>query len=402
MTAQDKWLSVVGIGADGMAGLAPAAHALVAAAELLVGGERHLAFVPERPDQQRLVWGKPLLETIDRILAQRGRRVCVLASGDPQWFGAGATLAKRVPAEELMILPAPGAFSLAAARLAWALDAVDCITLHGRPLELLNLYLYRGAHILALSEDGAMPAAVAAHLAKAGFGSAEITVLENLGGAQERIISGRADAWSHARCADLNTLAIAISDGPANARVPGLDDNVFLHDGNITKREVRAVTLSRLAPLPGELLWDVGAGAGSIGIEWLRADHRNRAIAIESRESRRYMIAQNALQLGVPQLDIRGGDAPAVLEGLPAPDAIFIGGGILTDGLLERCMAALQPCGRLVANVVTLEGEAAIVQGWQKFGGELSRLGVARADHVGRFHGWHAMMPVTQWSLVKE
>jgi precorrin-6Y C5,15-methyltransferase (decarboxylating) len=385
-----------------MAGLSPAARALIEAAELLVGGARHLGMVPERAGQRRLVWGRPFLDSLDGILAERGRRVCVLASGDPQWFGIGATLAQRLDPAEMTILPAPGAFALAAARLGWPLDAVDCITLHGRPLDQLHLYLHRRARILALSEDGGTPAAVAALLTRAGFGSARLVVLEHLGGAQERIVEGRADAWQQPRCADLNTLAIEAAGGPANPRVPGLDDNAFLHDGNITKREVRAVTLSRLAPQPGELLWDVGAGSGSIGIEWLRADRRNRAIAIEAREARRQMIAQNALQLGVPQLEIRDGTVPAALDGLPQPDAIFIGGGILAEGLVERCVAALKPCGRLVANVVTLEGEAAIVQGWQRHGGELSRLYVARADHVGRFHGWHAMMPVTQWSLVKE
>ncbi|WP_341705623.1 precorrin-6y C5,15-methyltransferase (decarboxylating) subunit CbiE [Ferrovibrio sp.] len=402
MTTQQPWLSVIGLGEDGIAGLAPAARSLIDAAELLVGGERHLALVPEKSGQQRRSWSSPLLDLVDQLVQQRGRRICVLASGDPQWFGIGVTLAKRVPAAEVVILPGISAFSLAAARMAWAVDAADCITLHGRPLALLNLHLHPGARILALSEDGKTPAAVAAHLAKAGFGSAEITVLEHLGGPRERIVSARADAWPYADCADLNTLAIAVQDGPAWSRLPGLDDNVFLHDGNITKREVRAVTLSRLAPFPGDLLWDVGAGSGTVSIEWLRADRRNRAIAIEARDSRRQMIAQNALLLGVPQLDIRDGTVPGALDGLPAPDAIFIGGGILVDGLVDRCVAALKPGGRLVANVVTLEGEAVIVQGWQRHGGELSRLAVARADHVGRFHGWHAMMPVTQWSLVKE
>jgi len=405
MTTQSQpmvWLSVIGLGEDGPDGLTPAARALIDNAELLIGGERHLALVPERPGRQHLPWTRPLLDLVDRIAEQRGRRVCVLATGDPQWFGIGVTLSKRIPAEEMLVLPGISAFSLAAARMAWAVDAAECITLHGRPLALLNLHLYPGARILALSEDGRTPAAVAAHLAKAGFGDAIVTVLEHLGGPRERIVSGRADQWSHGDCADLNTLAIALHGGPGWSRLAGLDDNIFLHDGNITKREVRAVTLARLAPFPGNLLWDIGAGSGTVSIEWLRADRRNRAIAIESREARQQMMAQNALLLGVPQLDIRGNTVPDGLDELPPPDAIFIGGGILVDGLVDRCITALQPGGRLVANVVTLEGEAAIVQGWQRHGGELSRLAVARTDHVGRFHGWHAMMPVTQWSLVKE
>lgn len=396
-----KWLSVIGLGEDGLERLTPAARTLIDTAELLIGGERHLALVPQREGQQRQTWTRPLTDLVERIAGHRGRRVTVLATGDPMWFGIGVTLAKHVPASEMLILPQAGAFSLAAAKLGWALDAVECVTLHGRPLDLLALHLHPQAKLLILAENGGTPAQVAAYLTSRGFGSAELTVLEHMGSAKERVLTGRADGWAEKTCADLNTIAVQLHDGPGLSRLPGLHDDLYLHDGNITKHEVRAVTLSKLAPFPGELLWDIGAGSGSIGIEWMRSHRRNRAIAIEQSESRRAMIAQNAATLGVPLLDIRAGRAPEGLKDWPAPDAVFIGGGILADGLVEFCWKALKPGGRLVANVVTTEGEAAVVQAFRSYGGDLARLSVHRAEPVGRFHGWYAMMPVTQWSVTK-
>ena len=397
-----RWLSIVGIGEDGLDGLGNAARSVIETAELLIGGERHLAMIPAREDQRRIGWTTPLLAQADSITDHKGRRVCVLASGDPLWFGIGATLAKRVPAEEIFVIPHAGAFSLAAARLLWPLDAVDCLSLHGRPLDLLAAFLMPGARLLLLTENGAAPAKIAEYLARRGFGNAGLTVLEHLGGAQENILTGTAKDWSHKTCADLNVLAVEITDGPGLTRLAGLDDDLYIFVGYISMREIRAVSLARLSPFPGDLLWDVGAGSGSISIEWLRADRRNRAIAIEHKDSRRSMIAQNAAALGVPQLDIRSGTVPAALDGLPAPDAIFIGGGVTTEGLIERCWQALKPGGRLVANVVTLEGEILLVQARQSHGGDLARFAVQRAEPVGRFHGWHAMMPITQWSVTKE
>lgn len=396
-----KWLSVIGLGEDGPERLSPAARTLIETAELLIGGERHLAMVPEREGQRRQTWTRPLTDLVERVTEHRGRRVVVLATGDPMWFGIGVTLAKYVPASEMLIIPQAGAFSMAAAKLGWPLDATECITLHGRPLDLLALHLHADARLLILSENGETPAQVAAYLTRRGFGSAELTVLEHMGGAHERFVTGRADAWTGNTCADLNTIAVQLHDGPGLSRLPGLHDDLYLHDGNITKHEVRAVTLSKLAPCPGELLWDIGAGSGSVSIEWLRSHRRNRAIAIEQSESRRGMIAQNAAILGVPTLDIRQGRAPEDLKDWPAPDAVFIGGGILADGLVEFCWNALKPGGRLVANVVTTEGEAAVAQAFRAHGGELARLSVHRAEPVGRYHGWYAMMPVTQWSVTK-
>jgi precorrin-6B C5,15-methyltransferase / cobalt-precorrin-6B C5,C15-methyltransferase len=357
--------------------------------------------LPERDGQQRQTWTRPLSDLVERIAKHRGRRVVVLATGDPMWFGIGVTLAKHVPAAEMLIIPQAGAFSLAAARLGWPLDAVECLTLHGRPLDLLALHLHPRAKLLILAENGATPAQVADYLNRRGFGNAELTVLERMGGDGERVLTARADAWRETSCADLNTIAVQLHDGPGLSRLPGLNDDLYLHDGNITKREVRAVTLAKLSPFPGELLWDIGAGSGSISIEWLRSHRRNRAIAIEQSDSRRSMIAQNAATLGVPFLDIRPGRAPDGLQDWPAPDAIFIGGGILAAGLIKFCWNALRPGGRLVANVVTTEGEAAVSQAFRSYGGDLARLSVHRAEPVGRFHGWYAMMPVTQWSVTQ-
>jgi precorrin-6B C5,15-methyltransferase / cobalt-precorrin-6B C5,C15-methyltransferase len=395
------WLTIVGIGEDGVAGLSPAARRALENAEVLVGGERHLKMVAG-DRAERLAWRSPLAATLDDIAARRGRRVVVLASGDPMWFGAGATLAGRFPPEETIVLPQAGAFSLAAARLGWPLADTATITLHGRPLDRLALHLAPGARLLVLTEDGRAPAAIARYLTERGWGPSRLIVLERLGGAKERRLEGTAEEWPHAAGADLNTLAIDCRPGPKAqplSRVPGLPDHAFVHDGQMTKREVRAATLAALAPLPGQLLWDVGAGCGSIAIEWRRAEPSARAIAIERDAARRDLFQRNAAALGVPGLEMVAGEAPAALKGLPAPDAVFIGGGLSIDGLAEACLAALKPRGRLVANAVTVEGEARLLALHGQHGGQLTRIAVSRTEPVGPFQGWRPLMSVTQWSL---
>jgi precorrin-6Y C5,15-methyltransferase (decarboxylating) len=397
------WLSVVGIGEDGLAGLAPPARALVDAAEVLAGGARHLAMVPD-DGRERLAWPTPLDGLIDEILRRRGRRVCVLATGDPLCYGVGAKLARRVPIGEMTIVPAPSAFSLACARLGWSLPDIDTLTLHGRPVETMHPFVLPGARLLLLGRDGGTPAEVAALLAARGYGASRITVLEHMGGAAERRIEGTAAEWRHPRGADLATIAVecvAGTDAPLFPRSPGLPDEAYRHDGQLTKRELRAVTLAALMPVPGQLLWDVGAGAGSVAIEWMRADPRCRAVAIERDPARRTLIAANAAALGAPRLDIVAGEAPAALAGLPAPDAVFIGGGLGAPGLAESCWRALRPGGRLVANAVTVEGEAALAALRGAVGGELARISIARGEPVGRRTGWRALMPVTQFAARK-
>ncbi len=395
------WLTIVGIGEDGADGLSPAARHVLDSAEILVGGERHLKMV-SGGKAERLAWRSPLAATLDDIAARRGKRVVVLASGDPLWFGAGATLAGRFPPEETIVLPQAGAFSLAASRLGWPLADVATLTLHGRPLDRLALHLAPEARLLVLTEDGKAPAVIARYLTERGWGPSRLTVLERLGGAKERRLDGTAENWPHPPGADLNTLAIECRPGPkaqALSRVPGLPDYAFVHDGQLTKREVRAATLAALAPLPGQLLWDVGAGCGSIAIEWRRAEISARAIAIERDTARRDLIQRNASALGVPGFEIVAGEAPGALQGLPAPDAIFIGGGLSVDGLAEACLKALKPRGRLVSNAVTVEGEARLLALHAKHGGQLTRIAVSRAEPVGPFQGWRPLMPVTQWVL---
>ncbi len=395
------WLHIVGVGEDGLDGLSAAARALIERAEVLVGGARHLAMVPSGT-AERLSWARTLPAAFPELAARHGRRVVVLASGDPMWFGIGATLARQFPPDEMMVLPHTGAFSLAAARLAWPLAATATISLHGRPLDVLALNLAPEARILALSEDRSTPPAVARFLTERGWGPSRLTVFEHLGGDRERRLDGTAEDWPHAPGADLNTLAVVCRAGPTavvRPRTPGLPDNAFVHDGQLTKREVRAATLAALAPLPGQILWDVGAGCGSIGIEWMRAADHAPAIAVERDAARRDYIGRNAAALGVPGLRVVAGEAPDALAGLPAPNAAFVGGGLSTPGLVETCLAALKPGGRLVANAVTLEGEAALVAWHGRSGGDLTRFAVSRAAPVGPFQGWRSLMPVTQWTL---
>ena len=397
------WLAVVGIGEDGIGGLAPAARALIETAELLVGGARHLGMVPDW-GRERAVWERPLRATIETIAARRGRRVTVLASGDPMWYGIGATLARQFPREEMTIVPQPSAFSLAAARLAWPLAECATISLHGRPADTVWLHLARDRRILILSEDGGTPRIVAGLLTRLGWGPSEFTVLAHLGGSRELIGHEEAQSWGDRRVPDLNTIAVYCRAGPgarALPRLAGLPDDVFEHDGQLTKREARAATLAALAPLPGETLWDIGAGCGSIAIEWLRTAEGRSAIAIERDPARAAIIARNAVSLGVPCLRVVMGTVPEALEGLPSPDAIFIGGGIRTTGLLPHAWGRLAEGGRLVANVVTAEGEAQLLEWHARHGGALTRIAVSRAEAAGTQHLWRPLATVTQLALVK-
>ena len=397
-----SWLTVIGIGEDGLDGISRAARTLVDQAEVLVGGERHLALV-SRTLAERLAWRRPLAETFPEIAARSGRRVVVLASGDPLWYGVGAQLIERFGREAVLVMPAPSAFSLAAARMGWPLADCTPLTLHGRPLARLALFLAPGARLLCLSADGSTPASAATLLVEQGWGDSTLTVLEHVGGTRERRIEGRAAAWRTPRVADLNTLAIDCVAGPgarAYSRLAGLPDAAYRHDGQLTKRMVRAATLAALAPLAGETLWDVGAGCGSIAIEWLRGGG-GRAVAIEREPKRIALIAENASELGVPELEIVAGEAPAALAELAPPDAVFLGGGTGAPGLFEQVWTGLRPGGRLVANAVTVEAESRLA-GWRaRHGGRLVRIAVSEAEPLGGGLAWRPLMPVTQLCLVK-
>ncbi|MGE7435477.1 precorrin-6y C5,15-methyltransferase (decarboxylating) subunit CbiE [Kitasatospora sp. NPDC001175] len=401
----DQPVTVVGIGADGWAGLAEPARAALRAADTVIGGPRQLDLLPAEVTAVRLPWPSPLRPAVPGLLAEHSkRRLTVLASGDPMFYGIGRALAETVGPERLRVLPHPSSVSHACARLGWPLEDTEVVSLVGRPLDSLGLALHPGRRLLVLSADAGTPAAVAALLTERGYGPSRLRVLEQLGGPQERQLDGRAEDWPHQPGAALNLIAVECAPAPGAPRgslVPGLPDDSYESDGQLTKRHVRAATLASLAPLPGELLWDVGGGSGSIAIEWLRAHRSCRAVSVERDPVRAERIARNAAVLGVPGLRVVTGRAPEALDQLPTPDAVFIGGGLTAPGLLETCWNALPPGGRLVANTVTLESEALLTEWYRRHGGELLRLAVAHAVPVGSFTGWRQAMPVTHWSVVK-
>jgi len=399
-----RWLSIVGIGEDGVEGLSPVARGLIEAAEIVFGGRRHLGLAAPLIRGAARPWPSPFDGAPEEVMRHRGRQVCVLASGDPFQYGVGAVLARHIDVREMIVLPAASAFSLAAARLGWSLPQTALLSLHGRTLDGIRPHLQPGARILALTSDGEGPQALAKLLAQTGFGASRLTVLEALGGPRERIRATAAASYDFGLADALNTVAIEVAAAPdarVLARTPGLADNLFEHDGQITKREIRAVTLSSLSPRRGELLWDVGAGSGSVAIEWLLADPLMRAVAVERRADRAARIRRNAAAFGVPGLEVVEGAAPTALGQLATPDAIFIGGGAGDAGVLDAAARALRSAGRLVVNAVTLETEALLLARHAALGGELIRIAISRAAPVGEKTGWRPAMPVTQWIWTK-
>jgi precorrin-6Y C5,15-methyltransferase (decarboxylating) len=397
-----RWLTVTGIGEEGFKGLGKnARHALLTASKVF-GSQRQLDLLPPCIRGERVRWPSPF--SLDALLALRGEPVCVLASGDPMFFGVGASLARQLPNDEMLVLPAPSSCSLAAARMGWPLQEVVILSVVARPIAALNAQLFSGIRLLILSNDGQTPALIAHLLRERGFGPSRLSVLEHLGGETERRIDGVANDWNDQPIADLNLIAIeciADPNTPRLSRLAGLPDSAFNHDGQLTKRDVRAITLARLAPVPGELLWDVGAGSGSIGIEWMRAHPSCRALAIEADEGRQQLIEHNRDALGVPGLQLIRGSAPHALAGLERPDAIFIGGGVTREGVLDTCWTALKPGGRLIANAVTLQSEMTLMAWRELHGGDLTRIHIAQAQPLGDFDTWRQALPITLLDVTK-
>ena len=402
--ASSRWLSIVGIGEDGVDGLSPAARGLIGDAEIVFGGRRHLALAAPLIRGAARPWPSPFDGAAEDVSRHRGRQVCVLASGDPFHYGVGAVLARCIDPREMIVLPAPSAFSLAAARLGWSLPDTVLLSLHARALDLVRPHLQPGARLLILTSDGDGSAALAKLLAQIGFGKSRFTVLEALGGARERIRSTTAAEFALGAVDALNTVAIEVDAAPDARILPlasGMPDHLFEHDGQISKREIRAVVQSSLTPRRGELLWDIGAGSGSVAIEWMLTDPTMRAVALERRADRAARITRNAAACGVPGLQVIAGAAPAALAELPVPDAILIGGGAADAGVLDAAVRALRTGGRLVVNAVTLETETLLLGRHAVLGGELLRLAIARAEPLGEKTGWRAAMPVTQWIWTK-
>lgn len=401
-------VTVVGLGADGWAGLSAAGRSALSSAEVLIGGPRQLDLLPAAECAgRRVAWPSPLRPAVPKLMAEHaGLRIAVLASGDPMFYGIGRALAEELGPHSLRVHPHPSSVSYACARLGWPVEDTEVITVVGRPVARLAAALHEGRRVLVLSAGAASPGEIAALLRERGFGPTRMRVLEQLGSELEDTYEGTADGWEHAPGDPLNVVALDCRRDPAHGAprlgaTPGLPDTAYEHDGQLTKRHVRAATLCALAPAPGELLWDIGGGSGSIGIEWMRTHPSCRAVAVERVPERAARIARNAAALGVPGLRVVIGAAPDALAGLPAPDAVFIGGGLTAPGLLDAAWAALAPGGRLVVNTVTLESEAVLAERYRRHGGELVKLAVAHAVPVGGFTGWRQAMPVTQWSVTK-
>ncbi len=385
-------------------GLGDNARAAIAGASIVFGGKRHLELAASLITGEARPWPVPFDAAMRDVVAMTGQKVCVLASGDPFFYGVGVTLSRHVGSDEFVTYPSPSAISLAASRMGWALQDIETVSLHGRPLDLIRPLLHPGRRIIALTSDEKGPRELAKLLTESGFGRSGMMVLEALGGEAERIRTCSAGEFALLDINVLNVVAVEVI-ADANARILplgfGVDDSLFEHDGQITKREIRALTLSALSPRRGELLWDIGAGSGSIGIEWMLADPSMKAIAIEAHPERAARIRRNATRFGVPGLVLIEGEAPAALNGLPQPDTIFIGGGGSEPGVFDAAVEALKPGSRLVANAVTLEMEAVLLSAQAKLGGSLIRLEVSRAAPVGSMQGWKPAMPVTQWTWTK-
>ena len=398
-----KWLTIVGVGEDGYDGLLARARLAIAEADVIVGSERLLAFLPDS-NAERHEWPQPFSAVVERITPLRGRKTVILATGDPLNYGVARKLMTFIPFAEMQIIPQLSAFSLAASRVGWSLPDCDTLTLHGRHAANIEAFIQPDVRLLVLTEDASTIAEVARRLVARGFGKSQIIVLENMGGPRERQSSLTAETVPPMDFSPLNTLAVHCITTPGAtmlSRLAGLPDDAFEHDGQLTKREVRAATLAALSPWPDKLLWDVGAGCGSIAIEWMRAARGCEAIAFEHDPERLKMIAANADRLGTPRLKLVAGEAPVTLTGQAAPDAVFIGGGLGIPGVFETSWAALKPGGAMVVNVVTIEGELHLYDLHEKHGGNLVRMDVSHLTHVGRLRALKPRMAVTQWRTHK-
>jgi precorrin-6B C5,15-methyltransferase / cobalt-precorrin-6B C5,C15-methyltransferase len=397
------WLDIIGIGEDGWDGLSAKSQHSIETAQHIVGSTRTLAMVPASA-AKRHEWPQPFSAVVEQLKPLRGEPTVILATGDPMNYGVARKLLEFIPKSEINITPHLSAFSLAASRMGWSLPDCDCFTIHGRPAANVEAFIQPDAHLLILTQDETSIAEVCRRLVARGFETSEVTVLENMGGPRERMTAFTVNARPDIKWSPLNSLAIHCKASPQAkiwSRVAGLPDDAFVHDGKITKREVRAATLAALAPGPDQVLWDVGAGSGSIGIEWMRSTRGCEAYAIEPMENRRAMIATNADQLGTPRLHIIPKAAPEAYIGLPRPNAVFIGGGISVAGTFEGAWEALLPGGTMVANVVTLEGEMHLYDLQEKHGGELVRMETSILTNVGPHRALKPRMAVTQWRTRK-
>lgn len=401
-------IDVVGIGDAGLDSLGPYERGLVEQARVLVGGRRHLELVPQEHAPRRISWGTPFRESMPQVLRQAGLEaggVVVLSSGDPLRSGVGTTLIELLGRDQVRVHPSLSSDTLARARMGWSAEETRVVTVVGRDIDLLRPHLTPRARLVVLSSGGSTPETVARLLLGGHLDGTEMTVLWHLGGEQEGRWTGTPQEWldRDEAAPALNVICLGLPDSSVTvSTTPGLPDDLFEHDGQLTKAEVRIHALAALRPVPGQLLWDLGGGAGSVGIEWARHDPSCRTVAVERDADRADALRHNAARLGVPGLDVRVSDnVTAVAKGLPDPDAVFIGGG-LSEQLVDAAWSRLPRYGRLVAHAVTLESERLLTDAWRRYGGTLRRISVERAEPLGSFSGWVAARPVVQWAATKE
>lgn len=397
-------IDVVGIGAGGWDSLGTRERDLVRAAARVFGSERQLALLPDSPGQHRVPWPRPLRPALEGLLGDHHELpVVVLASGDPLLAGIGSTLVEVFGAAAVRVHPGVSSVALARARMGWAAETVEVVRLVEPGVDAVRRYLSPGRRLVVLSRDTLTPAAVTAALTESGFGASDVTVLSDLGGDTEARVDARADAWGERGVPELNIVCVSCVPSRLSetwSEGPGLPDEAYEHDGQLTKRDLRASALAHLMPVAGQLLWDVGAGAGSIGIEWLRSHRGCRAIAVEHEPARAKRIRLNAARLGVPCLEVVEGSAPAALSGLPRPDAVFVGGGASAE-VIDMAWWALAAAGRLVVHAVTVETEALLLDARRTLGGRLTRISVEQLEPLGDYAGWKPSRAVVQWSVQK-
>jgi precorrin-6Y C5,15-methyltransferase (decarboxylating) len=394
-----RWLTLIGLGEDGPAGLSSASLDAIADAEVIMGPERHLSLIPDN-GAERITWPVPFADGWPVLDGLRGRAVVVLASGDPFWFGAGSGIAEKFSPDEWQAFPAPSVFSWVAARLGWSLEQTICLGLHAAPFERLRSHLFAGQKIIATLRDGPAVSELSRYLNSLGFGATTMHVMEALGGPREKHRTVQSDQLDFDDIAHPVAVALDVAGEATLGLASGQADDVFRSDGQITKRPIRAITLSALAPRPGELLWDIGAGSGSIAIEWLMSHSSTNAVAVETRADRVANIKANARILGQDRLQIVEGTAPGVFSDLPKPDAVFIGGGLTRD-VLGQLWQLLAPGTRLIVNAVTLDTEAILIEAQSNHGGELMKVELSDAAPLGRFRGWKSSYPLVQWSVTR-
>lgn len=397
------WLTVIGVGAQGIDSLADTVRDEIYAADIVVGSERLLSHFSDLSCKTH-TWTSPISDMITNIETWRHQRVVVLATGDPMHYGIGVTLKQNFPANETRVIPSPSVFSLAAAKLGWPLQDVVTLSAHGRPVNGLTSYLQPGANLLILTGGEQTVRDIAEWLIEHKFSESRVVVLECLGGSAEKITETSAAYIGKQSYSDLNVVAIQCKLDPGcihRPAIPGMADDCFESDGLLTRREIRCITIASLMPAPGQLLWDVGAGSGSVAIEWMRCGQNMNSIAFEYNSQRIERIRRNAEKLGAPRIKIVPGLLPGTLENQPSPDAVFQGGAIFSEEIFSHCWEKLKPGGHFVANAVTLEGEAALIRRHDKYGGELLRLEISHSDQLGSWRSYRPQRPVTQWRIRK-